>query len=119
MKKAVVSILLSVIMLSGILAIGLAVSGWVIVGFKLSRGAVFSAPAYYAAESGIEYVLYNSLDESRRPENAEYLERTGNLSNDAAFEVDVLEDIPFRVKSTGEFMDIKRSIEINWNNTSW
>jgi len=118
-KKGVISILLTVIILSGILSIGLAVSGWTIIGLKLSRGTGFSAPSYYAAESGVEFVLYNAIDEDRRPLNASSLEIVQNLNNNTKFTIDILSDAPLKARSLGEFMDVRRTIEINWNNSSW
>lgn len=110
-KQGVVSILLSMIILASLLAIGLSTSGWIISSFELSRGTVMSAPAYYAAETGIEALLYDILINENSPAvQTGYL--SGTLGNNAALSVDILADSPLRAKSTGEFNGNRRSIEI-------
>ncbi|OIO47481.1 MAG: hypothetical protein COS76_01190 [Candidatus Portnoybacteria bacterium CG06_land_8_20_14_3_00_39_12] len=57
-QQGAAALLLTVVLLTGLLAIGLTVGLVMITETKLSIGSGDSVVAYYAAESGVEHALY-------------------------------------------------------------
>lgn len=57
-QQGAAALLLTVVLLTGLLAVGLTVGLVIITETKLSTGSGDSVVAYYAAESGIEHALY-------------------------------------------------------------
>lgn len=124
-KKGAISIVLSLIMLSLILAAGLSSAAWVASGFNLSRTFAISAPAYYAAESGIEKTLYRIVADcdscpKERPAADSSAPRFSENFTSTNYNVWVMSTAPFKAKSIGESGGdkMRRSIEINWEK-SW
>lgn len=123
-KKGYISVILAIIVLSLVLVIGLAMTEWIVMGLKLSRTSYISAPAYYAAESGIEKTLYKitaTCDACPKEIPAAditnpYLSEV--FANNTSYEVFVTSTTPFSAKSIGTSNNMKRSIEINWEK-SW
>ena len=95
------AIFLVVLILTGILVAVLGINNLVIKGIKLSRNIAWSAPAYFAAETGMEKALYetrkDSVTEIPKPENINgefndqeanwkvYFKCTGKDENDEYF----------------------------------
>ncbi|GEM_PF-3278947 len=115
--NADISILLSVIILSGILAVGLAISSWVAIGFRLSRNVSFSSVAYYAAESGMEQLLYDVVVNEATPPLGEYNSVT--FDNGASFTVSVTSTDFFKARSRGTYQKANRQVEIQWPGKVW
>jgi len=112
-----ISILLTVIILSGILTVGLAVSSWVVTGLRLARNITFSSSAYYAAESGMEQLLYDVVVNEATPPVGEYNSVT--LDNGASFTVNVTSTDFFRARSRGTYLKANRQVEIQWPGKTW
>lgn len=115
--KADISILLAVVILSGILAVGLAISSWVTAGFRLSRNINFSSTAYYAAESGMEQLLYDVIVNEATPPEGEYSSVT--FDNGATFTVNVTSTSFFKARSKGTYQKANRQVEIQWPGREW
>lgn len=108
--KGAIAILLTVVILSAILAISLAVAGLMLVELKLSRGVEHSTIAYYAAESGIECELYN-LRKASLP--------CSSMTNGSSFikcpDAECPGVLPANtIKFLGKYGRTKRSIEASW-----
>jgi len=110
-----VSILLTSLIMSVVLAISLGLSAILIQQTKMMADIGYSLVAFFAADSGIEKSLYNILKESG----------TGNVSetslpNGATYEVSVrtpdgdCSASNLCLKSIGTYKEIKRAIEIKY-----
>ncbi len=115
--KADISILLSVIILSAILAVGLSVSSWITTSFRLSRNVAFSSVAYYAAESGMEQLLYDVVVNEATPVIGIYNSVT--LDNGAVFTTNITSTSFFKARSIGTYMKANRQVEIQWPGKEW
>lgn len=108
-----VSAILALLVLSAVLAIALSVSSIMVSQLKFGRTAGHSVPAFFAADAGIEKVLTKRNSPSAIPETT--------LSNGAKFWVEVTAGgtgscsaTKYCIKSTGEFMETRRAVEVNY-----
>jgi len=106
-----------VIILSGVLAIGLAISSWITSGFRLSRNVSYSSTAYYAAESGMEQLLYDVIVNEATPPVGEY--NSVAFDNGATFTVNVTSTLFFKARSKGTYQKANRQVEIQWPGKEW
>lgn len=123
-KKGEVEIIIAVMVLSFTLSVGLAMSQWIVIGFNLTQSSYISAPAYYAAESGIEKTLYKITAKggpNQQPsavgsgealdENNDYLSDTFDYTS---YGVWIISTNPFKARAIGTSKTLKRGIDINW-----
>lgn len=107
-----VAILLSILILAAILTIALGVSNLMIGEIKMSREAPKSLMAYYAAEAGIERVLY---DHRKGVGASDIDECSVELGNGSSYGIDFKEtgnDV--EITSWGCYKDVKRAIKVSW-----
>lgn len=101
-----VSLYLALLIMAVLLSIGLGISAILFGQIKIIRGIGDSIVAFYAADTGIEEVLYRGAAVS------------GNLENGASYSTRVLAPGPdctatnYCIISKGSFKETKRAIEI-------
>ena len=101
-----VSLYLALLIMAILLSIGLGVSAILFGQIKIISGMGDSVVAFYAADTGIEEVLYRGTDVS------------GVLENGASYSAQVLLPGPdcsadnYCIKSVGIFKGIRRAVEI-------
>jgi len=101
-----VSLYLALLIMAILLSIGLGISAILFGQIKIIRGIGDSVVAFYAADTGIEEVLYRGTDVS------------GVLENGASYSAQVLLSGPkctapnYCIKSVGIFKETRRAIEI-------
>lgn len=105
-KQKGVSLYLALLIMAILLSIGLGISAILFGQIKIIRGIGDSVVAFYAADTGIEEVLYRGTDVS------------GVLENGASYSAQVLSSGPgcpasnYCIKSVGIFKETRRAIEI-------
>lgn len=121
-SKGAVALLLTILILSAILAISMVVAAITLTEMRISESARQSTPGYFAAESGIEKALYYIRILGDRPSptlESPYL--TGSvLAGKGSYEVYIVETSPDLImKSIGEYMDVRRALEITFYAAGW
>lgn len=98
--------------LTAILTMAIAGSAFLVKQAKINRNLPYSAPAYYAAESGIECMLYQTIIKSESQGNAKNYcnEASRSKLNDAVYAVEL--GNAGWIKSTGTYGSLQRSIQI-------
>lgn len=120
------ALLITVLILTSILAVALGAANLVVSGIKMSGGQERSTIAYFAAEAGAERVLWNlhygdfsgcnfneyvkfgataTCDTNPNPEN---------LSNNSSYNVNYKSITPLAITSTGSFANVKRIVELGF-----
>ena len=105
-KQKGVSLYLALLIMAILLSIGLGISAILFGQIKIIRGIGDSVVAFYAADTGIEEVLYKGSDVS------------GVLENGASYSTQILLSGPgctapnYCIKSVGIFKESRRAIEI-------
>jgi len=105
-----VSLTLAIIMLSSILSIGLGISTLLIRQAKLTRGIGHSVVAFYAADSGIEQILY----EDRGVGVLDGYSTSTVFENNASYTVRVYKTGVTTIKSSGGYQGKTRAIEVQY-----
>jgi len=117
-QKGATAILLTVLILSVLLVIGMGVSTLVLNQIKTMRTVGFSVEALYAADAGAETCLYQV-----RKETAQGCDGSGStadvLDNNATFAAEkTIDTIPdpdiHYIRSLGQFQTTSRKIELSW-----
>jgi len=112
-NKKGASLLLTVLIMSVILAIAMGIAKLSLGEIKLSRALPESLIAYYAAESGIEELLY--LDHTGAITGPALYNATGTLGDDITYIVSASEISPNRkLQSSGFYKDTNRAIELTY-----
>ena len=133
-----ISLLFVVLITSVILAVGMGISGILVQQTKMMREIGYSVISFYAADSGVERQLYDLYKTSA--EEQHHSQYTGNVMGDilsASYEVSAIcgvnvipadcpqgltialseeecDAINICIKSTGNYKEIKRAIEIKY-----
>jgi hypothetical protein len=106
-----VSLIFALLILAGILATSLGVAVLMLKEIKISTNIGNSVPAYYAAEAGIEKILYDVRYNGVEPYNI----GETSLGIGSTFEVKIVDvGPPCRIKSVGSYEGIKRGVEIEY-----
>ncbi|MBU1091326.1 hypothetical protein KKA27_00430 [Patescibacteria group bacterium] len=118
-KGGAVSILLSLLVLSGLLIIGSGVSFLMIGQIKMSGEAGRSVVALYAADAGAEECLYQVRTEGVTTGCSgpmQKIETTiiGGIGFEASYEVTYDDSISPIIKSLGQFGDVNRKLELEF-----
>jgi hypothetical protein len=113
-EKGATAILLTVLILGVTLLIAMGLSMIFVGEIKSSSLIGRSGPAFYAADAGAEYALYQVL-------RAIPSQPTGNMPNQPLPSVGAKYDVewdsgvtPSYIKSLGRYKETRRLIEINW-----
>jgi len=102
-----IALLLTMIILSAGMLIAMLIATIVVVQFKLSSDVNHSMIAVYAADSGVEWQLYQIRNGASVP--------APTMSNGASVSTTVIGSYPnFTVKSLGSYGSVKRQFEINF-----
>ena len=112
-----VSIFLAVLLISVLLAIGIGIAAILVAQMRMLKGMGDSVIAFYAADTGVERVLYEDPDFGDPP-TEQILE--GSLANGATYRVTKIPKpscpppLPqnYCIKSIGTFKDVRRAIEV-------
>ncbi len=113
-----IALILTISILSGLLALALGISTLLVREMKLSQEIANSGIAYGAADAGIERFMYGVNKEDLDPTTCQC--GTSNcytdiLSNDASYIVCTKKTTPpVEIKSTGTFSSTNRSIQITY-----
>jgi Tfp pilus assembly protein PilX len=131
-KERGVALFLTVLIMSVILAIGLGISGIIIQQIKISGNIGDSVVAFYTADSGVEYQIFNLYKEETHnpPYNVTFDDNGASYSVSAVCSdndnITCPVGIPivgkeecsslnnFCIKSIGTFQTAKRAIEVNY-----
>ncbi|MBI4653126.1 hypothetical protein HY750_02630 [Candidatus Kuenenbacteria bacterium] len=128
------AIFLVILILAGILTATIGINNLVVKGIKFSRNISWSAPAYFAAETGMEKALYQirKVNSTVVPiaedingnfdlngQSATWVIgfkcNTLNPPNCAGDEISALpDDTTLTIKSTGSYKDVHRSIALSF-----
>ncbi len=102
-----IALLLTIIILSATMLTATLVAAIVIIQLKLSSDINNSTIAIYAADSGIEWQLYQIRNGASVP--------APNMSNGATISTTVIGNYPnFTIKSLGSYGLVKRQLEVNF-----
>ena len=113
-----VSLYLTIIIMSILLAIVLGLSAILISQMKMLKGIENSVVAFYAADTGIEWILqYRNDPINDRPADTCTKLDPCQLDNEAEYYIEATPlALPenFRIKSAGNYQKTKRAIEISY-----
>ena len=113
MKNKGASLLLTLLIMAGLLAIAFGISKLTMGEIKLVRDISKSIIAYYAAETGIEQALYDERVEGGASNTSGQCSVALGNGSSYGLRVDRAGE-NVTIKSTGCFKDIIRAIEINY-----
>ncbi|MFA5248008.1 MAG: pilus assembly PilX N-terminal domain-containing protein [Patescibacteria group bacterium] len=109
------ALLMTLLILSIVIMISLASAKIIVSGVKMSGTQARSTKAYFAAESGIERTLWewrkNGWDITAPPSGTINL-FSGSLLNSSFYRVDRAISPVVILRSTGEYENLKRTVEI-------
>jgi hypothetical protein len=112
-NKKGASLLLTILIMSAILAIAMGIAKLSLGEIKISRELPQSFVAYYAAEAGIEEGLYADLITAVPQGTA--IDFSGNLSEGVTYEVTFSGVSPSRtISSNGLYRETNRAIELTY-----
>jgi len=115
-----VSLYLAVVIMAILLAIVLGVSAILVSQIKITRGLENSVIAFYAADTGIEWILkYREDPINNRPPNTCTKTNRCQLGNEAEYYVEVRGigngcNSNFCIKSFGNYKGTNRAIEVEY-----
>ncbi len=102
-----IALLLTMIILSASMLIAMLIATIVVVQFKLSTDVNNSTIAIYAADSGVEWQLYQIRNGSSVP--------APTMSNGASISTTIIGAYPnFTIKSLGTYKEVRRQFEVNF-----
>jgi Tfp pilus assembly protein PilX len=108
-KEKGVAVLITVVIISIVMLVATLIANIVATQLKLASDIADSITAIYAADSGVEYKLYQIRKEGNTA-NAEF-----SLSNGATVSVAVSGTLPnLTIKSLSSYRAVKRQFEINF-----
>lgn len=108
-KEKGIAVLMTVTIISVVMLVAALIANIVMTQLKLASDIADSITAIYAADSGVEYKLYQIRKEGNTA-GAEF-----SLSNGAAVLVSVSGVLPnLTIKSLGSYRAVKRQFEINF-----
>ncbi len=109
------ALIMTVLILNVVMLISLSAAQVINSGIKMSGTQARSTKAYFAAESGIEDVLWqwrkNSWDVDSVPPGSLNI-FSGALPNGTAYQVNRPDTEEVILRSTGEFSGVKRTVEV-------
>lgn len=115
------ALLLTLLILTAILAIAFGVTSLMLGEMKLSQEVPRSLGAYYAAETGIERKLYeiraSTPDYSDIGSGPDWCAGAGKVcldGSDACYAVDVTVGTPTIIKSYGCYKNVRRAVEASY-----
>lgn len=101
-----IALLLTLVILSVVVLIAAFIVNVVVTQLKLARDIDYSQSAIYAADSGVEWQLYQIRKSASVPSPV--------MSNGATVRVTVTGSAPsFIIKSLGTYQSVKRQFEVN------
>lgn len=121
MNQQGAALLLTLLILTAVLAIAFGVSGLMLGEIKISQEVPKSLRAYYAAEAGIERSLYDARKGAGASDIGSPPSCVGSGAvcldgSDTCYSVDVVATgNPTIIKSYGCYKGVRRSIEISWS----
>lgn len=102
-----IALLLTIVILSAVLLVAVLIANIIIVQFRLSSDINFSTIAIYAADSGVEWQLYQIRTGTSVPAPV--------MSNGATISTTVTGTLPsFTIKALGTYKEVKRQFEVNF-----
>ncbi len=108
-KEKGIAVLITVMIISIVMLVATLIASVVSVQLKLASDIGDSITAIYAADSGVEYKLYQ-IRKAGILTNTEF-----SLSNGATVSVTVLRAFPnLTIKSLGSYLSVKRQFEVNF-----
>lgn len=106
-KENGIALLLTVVIISIVMLIAILISNIVITQLRLAGDINDSTAAIYAADSGVEWQLYQIRNGASVPVPA--------MSNGATISTTVIGDYPnFTIKSLGSYQEVKRQFEVSF-----
>ncbi len=112
-SKKGVSIIFAVFLLSFISLLAFGVSGILLRQVKIMREIGYSVVSFYAADSGVEAVLYDDRKLGHLPDN--YSISASFNENGASYDVTFTRDAGVTtIKSIGGFKNASRAIEVQY-----
>lgn len=114
------SLFLALIIMILLLAIGLGISAILVGQLKMVKGMGNSVVAIYAADTGIERILYEIRKEDYDPSTCKptpcQTPFSGTVLGGEATYTTYIQNIgpPIKIQSVGKYKEIKRAIEISY-----
>lgn len=128
------AIFLVVLLLAGVLTVSLGAASLIVSGIAQGRTQTYSTKAYFAAEAGVERVLwevrkngadfsgcdvddYIVFDNTNNPPNpavCDNILQSYNLSNAASYYVIYKSSSPITFQSVGSYQQTIRSVEVSY-----
>lgn len=110
-----VSLLLTLLIMAALLAIAFGISRLSLGEIKITRDVPKSLVAYYAAEAGVEQVLYNDRTSSPPLPSGSNSECLDPPTNEICYVVEFSGDSPNRtIRSNGSYKEVRRTIEVTY-----
>lgn len=115
-----VSIYLAVMTMAILLAIAIGLSAILVIQIKTVKGMGNSVIAFYAADTGIERVIYAARKEGYLPTSGEDFCALPSfdcplLNNGSTYAIEIIAaNGSFTIDSRGSYQDTKRAIEISY-----
>jgi hypothetical protein len=122
-----VSLIFTVLFLTMVLSTGLGIANLMLKEIKISSNIGYSVPAYYAAEAGIEKILYMDRKGGGVSEGDKYNSNPDPITdpplvticnssdfNICGFEAEVTGIGPIVIKSVGTYSGVKRGVEVSY-----
>ncbi|MFH1451251.1 MAG: pilus assembly PilX N-terminal domain-containing protein [bacterium] len=122
-SKKGVSVYLAILVMSILLAIGIGVTTIILGQARMIRSMGDSVIAFYAADTGIENVLYEDKVRSEQDPPEPLLgfgeEITGNLENGSSYTAEKIapggtcDGAYYCIRSIGTFKEVRRAVEVS------
>ena len=107
-----VSLIFTVLFLGMVLSTGLGIANLMLKEIKISSNIGYSVPAFYAAEAGIEKILYVDRKVEDGVSDGDMYNNSPNPSFEANVKIDGDGDIT--IKSVGTYNGVKRGVEVSY-----
>ncbi len=108
-----VSLFIVTVMMFLLLFVGLFLANTTIKQIKITRNIYKSIQAYYLADAGAERVLYEIKVNAMDPSVAGPVLLNETIG-DGSYKVEVINNSPLKIKSTGVYQEIARAVELTW-----
>lgn len=108
-----VSLFLVNVVMFLLLFIGLFLANATIKQIKITRNIYKSVQAYYLADAGAERVLYEIKVNAMDP-IASGPTLLNETIGDGSYKVEVINNLPLKIKSTGVYQEVARAVELTW-----
>jgi len=108
-----VALFIVFVLMSLLLFVGLFLTNETIKQTKTTRSVYDSVQAYYLADAGAERVLYEFKAGTLNP-SVDGPVLLNETVGDGSYKVEVVSNLPLKIKSTGVYKEVARAVELSW-----